>query len=460
MIKPITSLKQEGMATLLITILLMLSATAFSFYTAKNKLFEIRASGNDYRYKEAYANAELGLDYAGTWLAFGKVDVGGKQQPAAMSFLNKTSDEPLSINIGSSSHPGTQKFINFFASNQVEVVVKQSTKNPKLLNVISTGRSRDGQAQATVSREFYFSGNANNGGNGIPIAPITTNTQTLIEGSVSLASNPKAFSDQELSYWSSFNALQLAGNWFSYSNDGFGDLSKFENTLEAGDATLENELGWYSADTLADFPDGKGGEKTFANSDISLADPRFPESLKSEYLGVEESSFANLRNEVAQRAADGEEGIIFVEPNDLGVCEIPPGGNGEKVVWIYGDCPIHVGGTEGAGYNAGLTTDGVTLIIDGNADFRGGASVNGLVYVVNSNKETQNSAAINAKFGGSISVKGAVIIDGVDHGVVLTSGSIVVDYSDEVLRTLSGVSKNTGGSRFGWVPGTWRDFSE
>ncbi|MCE0555995.1 hypothetical protein [Motilimonas sp. E26] len=460
MIKLSPSGKQEGMATLLVTILLMLSATAFTFYTAKNKLFEIRASGNDYRYKEAYANAELGLDYAGTWLAFGKVKVGSKEQPAAMSFINKTSDEPLKLNIGSSTDKGTQKFIEFFASNQVEVVVKQSPTNPKLLQVVSTGRSRDGQAKAVVSREFYFSGNANNGGNNIPIAPITTNTQTLIEGSVQLASNPTAFDDQELSYWSSYSALQLAGNWFSYSNDGFADLSKFNNTLEAGDATLENELGWYSEDTLESFSELNSEQESFASDDISLSDPRFPDSLKEEYLGVDEADFAKLRNEVAKQAAEGEEGIIFVEPNDLGICDIPAGGQGEKVVWIYGDCPIHVNGIAGAGYSAGTLTEGVTVIIDGNADFRGGASINGLVYVVNSNMETQNSAAVNAKFGGSISVKGAMIVDGIYHGVVLTSGSIVVDYSADVLRTLSGVNASAvGGSRFGWVPGTWRDFN-
>ena len=54
-----------------------------------------------------------------------------------------------------------------------------------------------------------------------------------------------------------------------------------------------------------------------------------------------------------------------------------------------------------------------------------------------------------------------MIIDGVNHGVVLTSGSIVVDYSADVLRTLSGVNTNTSGvSQFGWVPGTWRDFND
>ena len=462
MITLIPARKQEGMATLLVTILLMLSATAFSFYTAKNKLFEIRASGNDYRYKEAYANAELGLDYAGTWLAFGKVTVGGKEQPAALSYLTKTTDEPLTMNAGTSTHAGTQKFIDFFSSEQVQVVVKQSPTNPKLLNVVSTGRSRDGQAKAVVSREFYFSGNVNNGGNNIPIAPITTNTQTLIEGAVQLASNPTAFDDQDLSYWSSYNALQLAGNWFSYSNDGFGNLSKFENTLKAGDATLDNELGWYGDDTLAGFPDTGGkDDTTFAHGDISLSDPRFPESLKEEYLGIKEADFATLRNDVAKQAADGEPGVLFIEPNDLGVCEVPAGGKGEKLVWIYGDCPIHVGGVDGAGYSAGTPTSGVTMIIDGNADFRGGASITGLVYIVNSHMETQNSAAINAKFGGSITVKGAMIIDGVNHGVVLTSGSIVVDYSADVLRTLSGVNTNTSGvSRFGWVPGTWRDFND
>ena len=90
------------------------------------------------------------------------------------------------MNAGTSTHAGTQKFIDFFSSEQVQVVVKQSPTNPKLLNVVSTGRSRDGQAKAVVSREFYFSGNVNNGGNNIPIAPITTNTQTLIEGAVQL----------------------------------------------------------------------------------------------------------------------------------------------------------------------------------------------------------------------------------------------------------------------------------
>lgn len=454
----ITVRRQTGMATLLVTMLLMLSATAFTFYTAKNKLFEIKASANDYSHKEAYANAELGLDYAGTWLAFGKVEVDGVSTPAAQTFLTKTDDTPLALGIGSSSDAKTQQFIDFFGSEQVTVVVKQSTRNPKLLQVVSTGRSRDGLAQASVSREFYFAGTAN--GNGaVPLAPIITNTQTLLEGSVQVASNSNAYGEQDLSYWSSYSSMQLAGDWFSYgyqgATEGFTDLSKFSNTLEAADATLENEFGSYSGDTINGFPNE--GEETFANGDISLSDPRFPDSLKEEYLGTKEADFADLRSKIQDKADSGEEGVVFVTPDSDGNCSLPAGQQGERIVWVYGDCAIT---TASSTYNAGTADKPVTFIIDGSADFSGGASIQGLVYLVNSEDDPLTSAAVNASFGGSITVEGSVIIDGDDNGAVLTSGSIVVNYNSDVLSNLySFDDTNAGAVRFGWVPGTWRDFN-
>ncbi|RJG51271.1 hypothetical protein D1Z90_00610 [Motilimonas pumila] len=438
--------------------LLMLSATAFTFYTAKNKLFEIKASANDYSHKEAYSNAELGLDYAGTWLAFGKVEIDGVSTPAAKTFLDKTDDTPLVLGVGSSNDAQTQKFIDFFGSEQVTVVVKQSSNNPKLLQVVSTGRSRDGLAKASVSREFYFAGTAN--GNGaVPLAPIITNTQTLLEGSVQVASNSNAYGEQDLSYWSSYDSLQLAGDWFSYGyqgdTEGFTDLSMFSNTLDAADATLENELGSFSADTINSFPEQ--GDETFANGDISLSDPRFPESLKEEYLGTKEADFADLRDSIQDKAANGEEGVLFVTPDSDGVCMLPDGQQGERIVWVYGDCVVT---TASSTYSAGTAENPVTLIIDGSADFSGGANIQGLVYLVNSQDDPLMSAAVNASFGGSISVEGSVIVDGDENGAVMTSGSIVVNYNSDVLSNLySFDDSNAGAVRFGWVPGTWRDFN-
>ncbi|MFO6423093.1 hypothetical protein [Motilimonas sp. KMU-193] len=53
----------HGVAALTVTLLLLVSATSFTFFSVKSRLMESKIAQNEYRYREAYVNAEAGLDH-------------------------------------------------------------------------------------------------------------------------------------------------------------------------------------------------------------------------------------------------------------------------------------------------------------------------------------------------------------------------------------------------------------
>lgn len=60
--------RQQGMATLMFAVVLLISLTIITFMTAKTLLTEQAISANEYRSKEASYAAEAALEYAIAWL--------------------------------------------------------------------------------------------------------------------------------------------------------------------------------------------------------------------------------------------------------------------------------------------------------------------------------------------------------------------------------------------------------
>ena len=63
------SKRQSGLAMLTVTLLLLISATSFTFFSVKSRLMEVKSVANDTRYREALTNAEAGLDHAITLIS-------------------------------------------------------------------------------------------------------------------------------------------------------------------------------------------------------------------------------------------------------------------------------------------------------------------------------------------------------------------------------------------------------
>ena len=55
---------QQGMATLVITTSVLIIITLMVIFATKVGIFDLRMAANEARYKEAFATAEGGLDFA------------------------------------------------------------------------------------------------------------------------------------------------------------------------------------------------------------------------------------------------------------------------------------------------------------------------------------------------------------------------------------------------------------
>jgi hypothetical protein len=142
---------QNGAATLLITIVLMLLITSAAVYTAKFSSQDVRINANDYRAKQAEAAAQAGVDHVTNIL--NKEDI-----------LNGVADGTTDWNIASTNLSAT---INgqskTVGSYQVTYTVTDPVSggtaldNNNIVKVTSTGKSGDGAANKTIEVVTRFS---------------------------------------------------------------------------------------------------------------------------------------------------------------------------------------------------------------------------------------------------------------------------------------------------------------
>ncbi len=59
---PIKTQFQQGMATLIVSIIVLIITTLMVLMATKVGIFDFRMAGNEARYKEAFTTAEAGLD--------------------------------------------------------------------------------------------------------------------------------------------------------------------------------------------------------------------------------------------------------------------------------------------------------------------------------------------------------------------------------------------------------------
>ncbi|WP_434340277.1 pilus assembly PilX family protein [Motilimonas cestriensis] len=124
--------KQSGLAMLTVTLLLLISATSFTFFSVKSRVMETKIAANDYRYREAFINAEAGLDHA-------------------LSVMNSkgwsTSGLPKA-----SITTDIFKYTITAPSDNYSVVIKELCEDCDLVKVVSTGYGDSKQNQKILSR--------------------------------------------------------------------------------------------------------------------------------------------------------------------------------------------------------------------------------------------------------------------------------------------------------------------
>ncbi len=171
--------KHKGAATLVIAVVLMITATLIVMLTADQTRTQEKIVANQQRSQEAFQAAEAGLDYAIVYL----------NQNRAAILANVSSGYLLVF-----SNSFTTNVVLGNNSSYSFVYLNPIANNYSLITVTSTGTSSDGSVTRTVKQNVYFSsylqtpptsslvtkGSLSMGGNST--ITNTTNNQTVVAG--------------------------------------------------------------------------------------------------------------------------------------------------------------------------------------------------------------------------------------------------------------------------------------
>lgn len=127
---------QTGLAMLTVTLLLLVSATSFTFFSVKSRMMEAKISSNDYRYRETFVNAEAGLEHA-------------------ISFLSSSGWQNSVPGLAKTTVAG--KFVYSLAkANVYDVTITDECAGCGLVTVASTGKGDSGTLERTISKIAVF----------------------------------------------------------------------------------------------------------------------------------------------------------------------------------------------------------------------------------------------------------------------------------------------------------------
>jgi len=415
---------QQGMATLVITMIVLVIITLMVIFATKVGLLDQRMAGNESRYKEAFVAAEAGLDMA----------VEKYQAQFANNFTGAASGAGswATIITNSAIASGTETDGTAADTGEASFGVSIASTGTLIggINaylITSTGLSADGTGTATVSREVTMK---NILGGSAPDVPIVVNGSVGTGGDFNIVTNPNASGPGvPVSIWTP------------------GPSPTGNVTMSASSATCN--IQYYDGNNAQCSNSGSGGElisegdgsvltaQTSSHPDIVPNDPGFPDDLFQFLFGVASSDWQTVYDK-----ANAEHQVVAD-------CSTLSATSGQKfrLWWITGGCEI------AAGQTVGSVANPVILVIDDNQLWLKSSSsfVYGITYLFNN---PTNVATPTAKFSGSPAIYGSFISDVAGTAM---NGNVSIVYDQTINDNLS---SSTSGANFSmvFVPGSWRDF--
>ncbi|MGZ4959178.1 MAG: PilX N-terminal domain-containing pilus assembly protein [Methylomonas sp.] len=412
--------RQNGMATLVSVVVVLIILTLMALYAAKVGVFDLRMAANEARYKEAFATAEAGLDLA--------------VERFADQFQNNFTGNWTTIVNNSVIAAGTGLNGAAAGANQPSFGVAINNTGASIGGVtvyefVSTGISADGTGTARVSRQvtmkailggaapdvpvivsgsvgsggdFNIVANPNGGGNGIPVSVWTGRTNSNVTMTGSSATCQMQF---------------YAGNNAACSNP-------------SGNAELISQ-GSSGLVLTSSSP----GNPSYP--DILPNDPNFPADLFQFLFGVPRSDWQTVKSMAASNNQ------VVADCSGLNATS----GQKFRLWWVTGDCNM------GSNQVIGSEADPVILVIDDHQLNMGGggAKIYGIPFLFNN---PSNAATPSAAFHGSPSIFGAFISD---VGGTAMQGSYSIVYDPTLINNASSTSSPANFS-LAYIPGSWRDF--
>ena len=355
--------KQQGMATIIVAIVILVVISIMVLFAARVGVFDQRMSANEARYKEAFAIAEAGLDYAAERFEseFTRLYDGS---------TNATSNATLATILANSQFPnnteidGTAPEANepYFTVSITDSGVSPTGSAINAYTVTSTGVGSDGTATATVQRQFsmaYVFGGA------VPDVPIIVGGAVGTGGNFNIVANPNGGGEGvPVSIWTGPSGSPVQATSSSAT-------CHFEFYV-GNNAQCSNPSGNDENITRGTNPASSITAYDPTYPDIIPNDPDFPDDLFNFIFGVPRDSWQTIET---QTKVESNNTQVTTDCSAM-VAAGTAAGQKFPIWWVNGNCSLSGGPTIG-------TTDNpvVLVVADGQLKVTGGAQINGVVFL-------------------------------------------------------------------------------
>ena len=409
--------KQRGVATLFVSVIILVIMTIIVIYATRVGLQEQRISANDVRYKEAFAIADGGLDYSTQLFAsdFKRLYDGTDATTSTTTLATILTNSAVSSQaLGGGSFTVT-------ATDTGSVV-----GSIPIYTFQSVGTGADGTATASIQRQVtmaYVFGGA------VPDVPVVVAGAVGTGGNFNVVANPNGGGEGvPVSVWSD-------GDISTSSSSATCHLEFYDGN----NAQCSNPSG--NTENITRGTNPATADATFNpdKPDLLPNDTNFPSDLFNFVFGLPRSDYMLKKSEAEVN------GQLVSDCSDI-VAAGTTAGDNFALWWVEGDCSIN-GGT------LGTESSPIILVVEDSEFGAGGNSqINGIVYLFDSDIADATEAP-SASMNGTTEIQGSFISD---VGGAAMSGSYSVVYNPGLIDAFSAANGNN--FSFTYVPASWRDF--
>lgn len=419
-----TSRFEEGAATLIVAVMLLIGVTLVGLFAARIGVLDQRISGNEYRHKEAFANAEAALEQAASYLRANPVLHEGNTADGWNSCAGNETIFPCDV---SGAEMLFGDIVSGAAVSAVDQITAQTNSESHLVKTASgivalgVGATED-QTGAAMAQVEYAKASLLQPGE---LPPLMMPSGDL-SGNFNIVPNPNGGGPGvPISIWASTDTDTSGSNWKTCHHDQFRD----------GGVCMDIKGDGVTGD---DWQNCKCGDEisnsTDVNSDIVFYPPdKFPDSPFVYVFGepgVDDP--ATLQAEVKARAQSTGLVLPNCDTIDSDFADL----TGSALVWVEGDCKI------GSNIVVGNRDKPIILVVEGDIHVNAGMELWGIFL-----------GLANFTLNGGPVIHGSAISE-IESD--LTNGTYSQVYDESVFSNLTDDTINIDIAKVSY---SWRDFT-
>ena len=439
---------QQGAATLLVTVMLLIGVTLIALFATRVGILDQRISGNEVRHKEAFANAEAGLEQAASFLR-ANPSLHDGATAGWIPCAGLTSVFPCSVAVGASLVNPTLVYATVAASTITSSVNSVLVNSKSYLvkigdntTAVGLGNSADGTGEAVAQIEYAKTSLLTPG----EIPPLMSPSVDL-GGNFTIVPNPNGGGPGvAVSVW--VNSSVTSGGGASWQTCNHGEFEAAGICMD----TLDDTDAWKVCGCTENLSDsGNIGDDIVINPSAD-----FPYSPFAFIFGVDipgppppggadsdkDDLVAETKLEIKARAK--AKGKVV---DDCSALAGPPTTiNGVlltdlkiPLIWVEGDCSFPTGST----VILGSRDTPLIIVVEGDVHANGTLDVWGILI----------GLTADFSLNGNVVVHGSAISDLPSN---LTNGGYAQVYDEDVFAALADDTLTTDIAK---VKYSWRDFT-